>query len=325
MPTIVDVARFFSSQALGRTHLPTDANLDGKTIIVTGANTGLGLEACKHLARMNAACLVLACRSVQKGEEAKQTIYKETECQKRTTVLVWELDLSRQSSVQAFIDRVKSKDELGRVDGFVANAGVEFDSFTESEGMEQTVKVNVLSTIALCLGVLPRLYETSRSFNIQTHLTLVGSLIHYFGADRELHVIPQNESLYDRLGDRQTANMKSRYPLSKLMEHLCFNKLAASASSEGVIMNIVNPGWCGTDLSRSKHQPLGERIWFAILGRTAEEGSRTLVHGVCADMKTHGQYLSECRVKSQSTYVRSVRGQQMATRLYRETVKRLGV
>lgn len=46
------------------------ADLAGKTVIVTGANTGLGFEAAKHFARMNPAKLILACRSQQRGEAA---------------------------------------------------------------------------------------------------------------------------------------------------------------------------------------------------------------------------------------------------------------
>ncbi len=48
------------------------ADLTGKTVVVVGANTGLGFEAVKHFARMNAGRLILACRSRGKGEAAIQ-------------------------------------------------------------------------------------------------------------------------------------------------------------------------------------------------------------------------------------------------------------
>jgi retinol dehydrogenase-12 len=47
-----------------------EGNLEGKTVIVTGSNIGLGFEACKHFARMNAGKVILACRDKGRGEAA---------------------------------------------------------------------------------------------------------------------------------------------------------------------------------------------------------------------------------------------------------------
>ena len=46
------------------------ADLTGKTVIVTGANSGIGFEAAKHFARMNPGKLILACKSKERGEAA---------------------------------------------------------------------------------------------------------------------------------------------------------------------------------------------------------------------------------------------------------------
>ena len=73
----------------------------GQTVIVTGSNTGLGLEAARHFARLNCAKLILAVRTKSKGEEAKESILAST---KRTSdcIEVWDLDLSSTASVKAF-------------------------------------------------------------------------------------------------------------------------------------------------------------------------------------------------------------------------------
>lgn len=49
-----------------------NADIKGKTVVITGANTGLGFEAALHLARMGAERLILACRSREKGEAATE-------------------------------------------------------------------------------------------------------------------------------------------------------------------------------------------------------------------------------------------------------------
>jgi len=63
------VAQFIKDQWTTVPPLATE-DLSGKTIVVTGANVGLGFEAAKHFARMNPGKLILACRSREKGEKA---------------------------------------------------------------------------------------------------------------------------------------------------------------------------------------------------------------------------------------------------------------
>jgi len=90
----------------------------GKTIIVTGANVGLGKEATRHFVRLNAAKVIIGCRSLEKGEAAKTEIEAST---KRNGVIeVWQLDLQDYDSVKAFAKRAES---LKRLDVVVENAG----------------------------------------------------------------------------------------------------------------------------------------------------------------------------------------------------------
>lgn len=273
---------------------------------------------------MHVSGLVLACRSVEKGEAAKSQILSETGCGSRTRIDVWEVDLDSFQSVSAFCKRVKA--ELTRVDGLIANAGVESETYEQSEGLERTLTINVVSTFFMAISILPKLQETAAKHGVDTRLSIVGSLIHYMAPDNQLDVSDDTEILA-ALSNPKTADMASRYPLSKLAVHQVFTKLIehlpAQSASNQVIVNLVNPGWCGTELGRNKQQAIFEKICFRMIGRTSEEGSRTLVHAVTAGRETHKKYLSECVVAPQSHYMQSERGKRARKRLFNETLERI--
>jgi retinol dehydrogenase 12 len=97
-------------------------DLTGRTVLVTGANSGLGWEAALKFLRMRPEKLILAVRGIEKGEAAARRLL-ETANETRTGVVeVWECDLARFESVIRFADRVER--ELERVDIALLNAGV---------------------------------------------------------------------------------------------------------------------------------------------------------------------------------------------------------
>ena len=106
----------------------------GETIIVTGANVGLGLEAARHFTRLDAARVILAVRTVEKGEAAKRSIEESTH--RQGVVEVWPLDLSSYESVIQFSKKV---DGLDRVDAVLENAGISTSTFKITEEDESTI------------------------------------------------------------------------------------------------------------------------------------------------------------------------------------------
>lgn len=95
--------------------------------------------------------------------------------------------------------------------------------------------------------------------------------------------------------------MARSYPFSKLLLLFVLRHLASlyPVSQSGVIVNYVNPGLCYTNLDRNAKLSLKIQIGIGrlIMGRTAEMGSRTLIHGIAIGEESHGQYLSECEIK----------------------------
>jgi retinol dehydrogenase 12 len=176
------LSQFFYSQYFV-TPLYPDYDFTGQTVIVTGSNTGLGLEAARHFARLNCAKLILAVRTKSKGEKAKESILAST---KRTSdcIEVWDLDLTRTASVKAFATRVQ---QLDRLDVLVENAGLLSPATwtPTAEGTEITVQTNVISTFLLALLLLPKLRETAAKLKTVPHLVIVTSEVHHTAAFKE--------------------------------------------------------------------------------------------------------------------------------------------
>ena len=152
----------------------------GKNVIVTGANSGIGLEVARHFARLNAARLILACRSTDRGEAAKADISASLPDSK-TAIEVWPVDLCSFESVRAFCRRADQT--LDRLDVVVANAAVFLHSFTvapDAGGYETTIATNVISTLLLSVMLLPTMQKTATRFNVRPVLSLVVSEAHYF-------------------------------------------------------------------------------------------------------------------------------------------------
>lgn len=280
-------------------------------------------------ARKKASHIVLACRDTAKGQKAKEAIIRDTGCKPQTTISVWTLDLANYTSVLSFGERVRS--ELPRLDAFVANAGMELQEYRTAEDLEIHLTVNVVSTFLCTTAILPKLQQTARDYNVSTTATTCGSMYHIFGPDAEFDAgLSEDVDMFDALStpDPAKTDIVWRYALSKLMVHQCFHGLVATVAETNkypdVVINLINPGWCATGLSRAKSSNMGERACFALIGWTAEKGSRPYIHAMTEGRKSNGKYLSECQVRRESQYVRSARGKQIEKKMWSDLMRRFG-
>ena len=285
-PSLSVFAHFLYRQFFVTSPYPT-TSFANQTIIVTGSNSGLGLEAAQHIVRLSATRVILAVRSTSKGEAAKSSI--EASTGRKGVVEVWSLDLSSYDSVKAFAAKVNT---LDRLDAVIENAGISTGTYRTTEGEESTIVTNVISTFLLALLLLPKLREGAHKHDILPHLVIVASEVHEFTSFPEKSA----PEIFAKLGDEKTANMSDRYYISKLLDVLGTRALAArtSDSKTPVVINIVNPGFCHSELARETG--LGVKIFKFFVARTAEMGSRTLVHAATAGEQIHGEYLSDCKI-----------------------------
>jgi retinol dehydrogenase-12 len=286
-------------------------------VISRGSSISLQISELILRVALGASHIILGCRNTVKGQIALSEISLPADG--RTKLEVWTVDLSSYDSLLAFGARARS---LSRLDGFIANAGLEPQTFGCSEGVEMTLLVNVVSTVLCSMAVLPVLRSTARLYGTAT-LEIVGSMQHFFANPGQITCIPEGNDIIDHLSDpsKREDQMNGRYALSKLLLHLAVHRLS-QRSGKGVILNIVNPGWCGTELSREKPMEGIQAFMFRRIGRTSEQGARTLVHGIASGGETHDRYLSECVVKPESVWMRSDEGTGMADRVWKELMSR---
>ncbi len=133
-------------------HIP---DLTGKIIIVTGGNSGLGYESVKALAEKGAK-VILASRSIEKGEAAKSEIMQHKPIGK---VLVMKLDLMDLSSITKFASDFKAK--YDRLDVLMNNAGIMTTPyFLTKDGFEGQMGTNHLGHFALTGQLLELIVST---------------------------------------------------------------------------------------------------------------------------------------------------------------------
>ena len=167
MPSFGD---FLHTQLVLKIPEPT-ASFASKTVIVTGANGGLGSEIVKHVVRLGASKVICACRSVSKGEEVKRSIEATSKCSP-STIEAWQLDLESPPSIKAFVERANA---LPRLDIVINLAGLFCGNFSWVYDTERTIAVNTIGTFLFAIQMIPKLKETAHKYGVMPHMTFVTS------------------------------------------------------------------------------------------------------------------------------------------------------
>jgi NAD(P)-dependent dehydrogenase (short-subunit alcohol dehydrogenase family) len=205
----------------------------GRTAIVTGANTGIGLETARMLA-LRGARVVLACRNPEKGRDAKARIEAEKPAGSATLAA---LDLSDLDSVAAFADAFAKAHE--RLDLLVDNAGVMVPPLGRTrQGFELQVGTNHLGHFALTGRLLPLVLRTPGA-----RIVVVASTAQSFGRIDfdDLNWERRAYSPWRAYGQSKLANMLFALELSRRL----------SAAGADARTTAAHPGWTATDLQRT--------------------------------------------------------------------------
>ncbi|KAI1095722.1 retinol dehydrogenase 12 [Rostrohypoxylon terebratum] len=297
-----------------------EVDLYGKTAIVTGSNTGIGLECARQLLELGLSRLILAVRSQPKGENAKKSLLVGKDASKHV-VEVWSLDLSRYESITAFAERAKG---LDRIDILVNNAGVSKLAYERNSntGHEETIQVNYLSLVLITILFLPILKEKN-SPERPGRIVIVNSDVASWPKFKERNAVP----LLPALDKESSFKIQETYYTSKLLCQFFVSELAKRVPPTVAIVNAPNPGLCKSTLFREFDGSIAGfvfGIFQSIFARTASEGARGITDAaVKHGEESHGQYLEDGKVQPLAPLVYKPDGIRIAYQLWKETMEEL--
>ncbi|KAH7627196.1 hypothetical protein B0T09DRAFT_391590 [Sordaria sp. MPI-SDFR-AT-0083] len=294
----------------------TGVNLNGKTAIVTGSNTGVGLETARQLLDLGIRKLVLAVRNETKGAAA-----------------VWNLDLSVYDSILAFAARAEK--ELTTLDIAVLNAGIcpVTRSFNLHTGHDEVIQVNYLSTASLAIVLLPVIQSKRQNQSGPSRLTIVNSEVSGWTSFSEVvGKNPTPPSILATLDDddsgKKAVNMIDRMQVSKLLGQFFLSEIAKVVSPSLAVINATSPSLVlETEFNRDRDGTLLYTIGKLAMKKvanTAAVGARMITDAaVNRGEETHGEMLSFQDLVPLAPIIYTEEGSNISKKLWEKTMTEL--
>ena len=252
--------------------------MQGKTVVMTGASSGLGRAAAERLAAMGARIVAIA-RDRQRGAALLQALRRfGAEAAHR----IHYGDLSELRDLRALV--IAIRDSEPRIDILVNNAGALFTRRrVSSDGFEKTFATNHLAYFVLTLGLLDRVLAAAPSRIVNT-----ASAAH-------MHTTLD----FDDLQLERGYGGYAAYKRSKLCNILFTRELARRLAGTGVVANAFHPGFVASRFGDESGGMLALGIAIAkrCAGLSPQRGADTLVYLACAPEagRVSGKYFYRCR------------------------------
>lgn len=264
-------------------------DLSGRTYLVTGCNSGLGLETMRVLA-LRGARVVGAARTKAKATAACETIDGDT--------LALACELSDPASVRATVDAVHEP-----LHGIIANAGVmALPELVLQHGVEAQMFTNHVGHFMLITGLLDRLASKGR-------VVMVSSGAHSYARGKDI--------TFENLAWEREYKPWPAYGQSKLA-NILFAKELAKRLPKGQTANALHPGLIETSLWRHLSKEETGRMTGSLSFRSIAQGAATQVfvatHSTAGGV--NGMYFGDCAPRKPTALARD---KTLATRLWQST------
>ncbi|CAK9000881.1 Protein O-mannosyl-transferase TMTC4 (Transmembrane and TPR repeat-containing protein 4) [Durusdinium trenchii] len=290
---IMDPAPVGGKQPHWNELVPNLRSMEGRNVVVTGANTGIGWDTAVAMEKLGATVIV-ACRSPEKGKRTVRELNS-------ARVHFLPLDLADLRSVDAFA--AAFIDQFGKLDVLILNAGVDIMFFAETEqGIEMNWGVNHVASQRLVAKLRPAM-ERSTAPPGQKRVLVLTSFSHWLldKTDFDLDRLPFSAASFPSLAStfpRVWRRMLLPYSTSKVANILFTVHLAKVLKPLGFHSMAVHPGIIATTIGtpRFKSRPLSAP------GVPLIERGWDLVHDVKAGLMLLGSQLFWATIVWQKTW-----------------------
>ncbi|XP_060891197.1 retinol dehydrogenase 11-like isoform X1 [Labrus mixtus] len=282
--TVTGVGLFGAKKWMAGGVCHSKARLDGKTVLITGGNTGIGKETAVDMARRGAR-VILACRDMDRANNAAEDVKKRSGS---VNVVVKKLDLASLQSVRQLAEDVLASEE--RLDVLINNAGVmRCPKWQTEDGFEMQLGVNHLGHFLLTHCLLDLLKKSAPS-----RIVNVSSLAHERG-----------QIYFDDIHQEKDYRPWKSYSQSKLANVLFTKELSNRLQGTGVNTYSLHPGVIRTELGRHfwPAMPLWKRVVYTPLMffiKSPAEGAQTTIYCAVEEslQNQSGLYYSDCAPKT---------------------------
>ena len=264
--------------------------LQGKTVLITGADGGIGRETTKGLARTGAT-IVMACIDLNEAKPVYEAIKNETG---NENVEMMQLDLASLDSIRGFAKHFSQ--QYKHVNVLINNAGTYHHTRQETtEGFEKTIGINYLGPFLLTNLLLPVIRKTPAARIIN-----VSSNAHYQG-----HI-----NVNDLQYHNNYTGFKA-YTASKVAIVLFTRELAERLKGSDVTVNALHPGHVATNIWNIWPETWYQKLIFAIFKRvmtSTEDAARNSIYLASSDevQGITGKYFDGKKVREPSSHCKDV-------------------
>lgn len=259
--------------------------MNSKTILISGANSGLGFEAARQLAKQGHE-IILLCRNSEKGEQAVKDIRAFSGNSK---IHLYAANLAVQKSVEQVAEQIKK--DFSKLDVLLNNAGGVFSKFELStDGIEMTIANNHFNYFWLTYYLFDLLKKGT-----DARIVNVASDSHYQAKTIDIESFYKKKSYF----------VLKAYEQSKLANVLFTYYLAEKAKPFNITVNALHPGFVYTPIGSKNGNAFFGVVWSTfskLFGLTVEKGASSHIYLAGSDevKGITGKYFHNCKAKKSS-------------------------